>query len=64
MSTLTNRVVTYLNDKYKKKIEAVCEDREEKEATILREIIKDYFDQRENNRTKKTRPILRTTSAL
>lgn len=44
--TVANRVVTYLSDKYKKQLEEVCHDREEKEAFIVREILKEYFDQK------------------
>jgi predicted DNA-binding protein len=47
MNNLKKRVVTYLNDKYKQKLEEICDDREEKEALIVREIIKDYLDRME-----------------
>lgn len=38
-----NRVVTYLNDKTYSLLAAVCEDREEKEAVIVREAIMFYL---------------------
>ena len=44
MNNSNKRVVTYLNEKYKKKLEEICKDREEKEALIIREIVKEYFD--------------------
>ena len=44
--SVVNRVVTYLSDKYKKQLEEICRDREEKEAFIVREILKEYFDQK------------------
>ncbi len=40
--SVANRVVTYLSDKYKKELEEICRDREEKEAFIVREILKEY----------------------
>lgn len=43
---MNKRVVTYLSEKYKKMLEDTCKDREEKEAFIVREIIKQHFDQR------------------
>jgi hypothetical protein len=46
MQSVDKRVVTYLSEKYKKMLEETCKDREEKEAFIVREIIKQYFDQR------------------
>ena len=47
MNNFDKRVVTYLSDKYKQKLEEMCHDREEKEALIVREILKDFFDQKE-----------------
>jgi hypothetical protein len=44
MKSLNKRVVTYLSEKYKKRLEEICADREEKEALIVREILKGYFD--------------------
>lgn len=52
MKNLKKRVVTYLNVKYKEKLEALCLDREEKEALIVREILKSYLDSREKLRNK------------
>lgn len=52
MDNLDKRVVTYLSEKYKKMLEEICKDREEKEAPIVREILKDYFDQRMKTRKK------------
>ena len=46
MDNFDKRVVTYLSEKYKKMLEDICKDREEKEALIVREILKEYFDQR------------------
>jgi translation initiation factor IF-3 len=40
----TKRVVTYLDEDYKKKLEAVCEERETNEAQVVREILKDFFE--------------------
>jgi hypothetical protein len=44
MESIKHRVVTYLSKEYKRKLEEFCEDREEKEARAVREIIKQYFD--------------------
>lgn len=46
MNHFDKRVVTYLSEKYKRMLEEVCQDREEKEAYIVREILKEYFDQK------------------
>lgn len=53
MNHFDKRVVTYLNDKYKKKLEAICADREEKESLIVREILKEYFDAMERYTRRK-----------
>ncbi len=44
MKSYNQRVVTYLSEKYKQKLEEFCADREEKEALIVREILKEYLD--------------------
>jgi hypothetical protein len=52
MKSLNKRVVTYLSEKYKKKLEEICQDREEKEALIVREILKGYFDSPDQSQKK------------
>jgi hypothetical protein len=52
MDNFDKRVVTYLNAKYKYKLQALCKDREEKEAFIVREILKNFFDQKSSNKKK------------
>ena len=52
MNAKNNRVVTYISGKYKNKLQELCKDREEKEAMIVREIIKDFIDQRSNQGSK------------
>jgi len=47
MNSFNKRVVTYLTENYKKKLEQICQDREEKEAYILREIIKEYIERKD-----------------
>ena len=50
-----NRVVTYLSEKYKNKLQYICSDREEKEAKIVREIIKKFLDDREELKIRKAK---------
>ena len=52
MKSFNKRVVTYLSEQYKKKLTEICKDREEKEALIVREIIKEYFDLKEKFNNK------------
>ncbi len=52
MNSFNKRVVTYLSEKYKKSLQQLCDDREEKEALIVREIIKEYFDLQEKYKIK------------
>ncbi len=52
MAVQNKRVVTYLSEKYKDKLRILCKDREEKEATIVREILRDFFDHRERQKWK------------
>ncbi len=51
MNAKNNRVVTYISGKYKDKLEKLCKDREEKEAMIVREIIKEFIDGRLNKKS-------------
>jgi hypothetical protein len=44
MNSFNKRVVTYLSERYKKQLQEICDDREEKEAFIVREILKEYFE--------------------
>ncbi len=52
MKSFNKRVVTYLSEKYKSKLQDLCNDHLEKEAAIVRQIIKEYFDQREKNKQR------------
>ncbi len=52
MAIPNKRVTSYLSDTYKKKLKEICNDREGKEAVILREIIKEYFDLKEKSNRK------------
>lgn len=54
MESQNNRVVTYLSEKYKARLQDLCQDREEKEATIVREILMNFFDQRDWLKRKKS----------
>lgn len=63
MEVQNNRVVTYLSEKYKNKLQDLCSDREEKEATIVREILRDFFDHRERLKLKRTKPEVKTSVA-
>jgi hypothetical protein len=57
MNAKNKRVVTYVSGKYKNKLQDLCKDREEKEAMIVREIIKEFIDQKTNANSSKYRSI-------
>ena len=63
MTARNHRVVTYLNEKYKNKLRELCEDREEKEATIVRQIIIAFLDQRNHFAIRKEKSSLKSTAA-
>lgn len=52
MSNFNKRVVSYLNETYKNKLRELCSIREQKEAVIVREIIKEYLDLKNKDKAK------------
>jgi hypothetical protein len=63
MKAQNNRVVTYLSEKYKNKLQDLCKDREEKEAMIVREIIKEFIDQKSNPGSPKKQSGMNASTA-
>jgi hypothetical protein len=60
MKSQRSRVVTYLSEKYKSELQELCKEREEKEAMIVREILKEFLDHRALEKLKKERVEVRS----
>ena len=58
-----NRVVTYLSEKYKNMLQSICMDREEKEATIVREIVKKFLDDLQESKLKNSRTYFKSNNS-
>lgn len=63
MNARNHRVVTYLSEKYKNRLRELCEEREEKEATIVREIIIAFLTKRNHFAIRKEKSALKSTAA-